>query len=188
MADQLIPIDGIQVSRVGLTITGDLSFEEWMDIGHTLAGLEVSLRWAIGDWLNWGNFKYGESYTQASDVTGFDYSYLYNLKYIAGKVDISRRREELHLSHHQVVAPLSPDEQDRWLDYAVANNLRTAELRQAIKEFSGETKPETRENDATRAVQMESLVISYIRGLEANKSEIYKDAYNRLREMVKDKL
>ena len=184
--NSLVPVDGIQVSRVGLTITRDLSFEEWQDIGHTLAGLEVALRWSIGDWLNYGNFKYGESYAQASDATGFDYSYLTNLKYIAGKVEISRRREELHLSHHQVVAPLTPLEQDAWLDYAVKNNLRTAELRDAIKLSQNGQEPS--EIDAPQAESLESAVISYIHGLEANKREIYEHAYNLMKEIVKDKL
>jgi len=184
--DSLVAIEGINVSRVGLTITGDISFEQWQDIGYTLSGMEVALRWSIGDWLNYGEFKYGETYAQASDVTGFDPSYLANLKYITGAIEISRRREELHLSHHQVVAPLTMPEQDAWLDHAVVNKLSTSELRDAIKQANNGQEPA--DFAPLQGESLEAAVISYIHGLEANKKEIYEHAYQLMKEIVKDKL
>jgi hypothetical protein len=91
--------------------------------------------WALSDWMNWGEAKYGQTYTQAVDATGFQPDYLRILKYVRASVDPCRRRESLSFSHHRLIAPLEPDDQERFLSEADKKVWSCQELRRAIFEF-----------------------------------------------------
>jgi hypothetical protein len=57
----------------------------------------------IGDWLNYGEQKWGEMYTQALDATEFDYGTLRDDKWISSKIQLSDRSDNLAkalLRHH----------------------------------------------------------------------------------------
>ena len=122
------------VSVVGLELPEGLSFEEWNGIGETLKGVERSLMWWIGDWLRYGERRYGEMYSQAIDATEKSYQTLANAKFVAGKVDVSRRRENLSWGHHAEVAALPEDVADRLLDAAEADGLSRNALRKRVSQ------------------------------------------------------
>jgi len=56
-------------------------------------------------------------------------------KFVASKIEFSRRREKLSWSHHYEVAALEPAQQDELLDQAEAERLSMRQLRQAVKEL-----------------------------------------------------
>ena len=58
---------------------------------------------------------------------------LANYKYVASKVEFSRRRENLSYSHHQEVASLSTGEQIKWLQLAKENQWSKLTLRVKIE-------------------------------------------------------
>lgn len=122
-----------QFTPTGLLIPEGMTFEQWEEIGNSLAGIEQARQWWVGDWVNYGEARYGEKYTQALDATGLAYQTLMNAASVARKVEISRRRENLSWSHHEAVAKLDPAEQDRWLDRAASERLTRAEVRAALK-------------------------------------------------------
>lgn len=63
--------------------------------------------WWIGDWLRYGERKWGEKYSKAIDVTDLAYQSLVNAKNVAEKFsDFNRRRLNLSWSHHSEVAAL----------------------------------------------------------------------------------
>jgi len=111
-------IDGLLVTRLGLELPEDLPFDQWEMIGRKLRSVERAIQWLIGDWLRFGERKYGEMYSQALDVTGSSYQTLANQVYVAGRFEISRRRENLTFTHHAEVAGLPPEEADDLLDRA----------------------------------------------------------------------
>jgi hypothetical protein len=86
-------------------------------------------QWWIGDWVRYGTGRWGEKYKEASRITGYDVQSLRNIAYIAGRVEVSRRRYNLTWSHHAEVSSLDPDEQDRWLDLAETERMSVADLR-----------------------------------------------------------
>lgn len=176
----------VNISTVGLTLLGEITFEEWSQLGPNLALLERSMRWAIADWLNYGERRYGEMYAQAIDTTGLDYHYLANLKWLAGNVEISRRREELGLSHHAVVAPLSPEEQEAWLQYAIDNNLTRDEFRTAVKLATAEsdTDPQSQLTAPNFNANVKGLVLSMLRAEKAGKREIVRSYLYELMEVL----
>jgi hypothetical protein len=89
--------------------------------------------WWIGDWVNYGNAAFGEKYSRASRITGYDTQSLMNMAYVASRFDFSRRRENLSWSHHAEVAALSPAEQELWLDRASRGGLSVRRLRDALR-------------------------------------------------------
>jgi DNA methylase len=129
-----------EISATALVLDRSLSFEQWEAVGRTFDNIGGGLLWWIGDWLNYGEKNYGETYSQALDFTNYEYQTLMDARWVAGKVEISRRRENLPWSHHKEIAALPPAEQDEWLDEAEPDTpdgkpkLSRNSLRRAIKE------------------------------------------------------
>ena len=59
--------------------------------------------------------RYGETYAQAVEVTGYSSQTLRDSKWVSGQVEMSRRRDKLPWSHHREVVALDHPDQDRWL-------------------------------------------------------------------------
>ncbi len=47
------------ITDQGVDFTGDLSREEWDDVGIKVARVGKSIGFIIGDWFNYGNHKWG---------------------------------------------------------------------------------------------------------------------------------
>jgi hypothetical protein len=112
---------------------GEIELAEWIRQGKRLGLIGRAAAWWIGDWVNYGNARFGEKYTRAARVTGYDVQSLMNMAYVASRFDISRRREELSWSHHSELAALDPSDQDKWLEYAAAEQLSVRGLREELR-------------------------------------------------------
>lgn len=121
-----------KVTSLSLELPADLPYEQWRGIGETLRGVERSLMWWIGDWLRYGEKRYGETYREAEAATGAAYQTLANAKLVAERVEISRRRENLSWSHHAEVAGVTPAQADALLTRAAAEGLSVRALRQEV--------------------------------------------------------
>lgn len=107
----------------------ELELSEWIQQGRRLGALGRAGNWWLGDWVRYGNARYGERYETAARVTGYEVQSLMNMAYVASRYEISRRRETLSWSHHAEVAALAPDGQDVWLDRAQREGLSVQALR-----------------------------------------------------------
>jgi hypothetical protein len=112
---------------------GDLALAQWLEYGRRLGQLGRGVAWWIGDWLRYGNLRYGEKYSRAARATGYDAQSLMNMAYVASRFAPDRRREQLSWSHHAEVASLEPAEQDRWLDLAEGERLSVHSLRLEVR-------------------------------------------------------
>jgi len=110
-----------------------MDLAEWSRAGHRLGVMNRCSPWWLGDWIHYGNAKFGERYNRAAKITGYDAQTLMNMVYVAAHFEISRRREGLSWSHHETVASLKPDEQDRWLNRAIDHKLSVADLRLELR-------------------------------------------------------
>ncbi len=117
----------------GLTAIGTPTFEQWEEVGKFIQKAGGAVHFWIGDLLNYGEQKWGEMYTQAMEMTGFDYKTLADDKYVANKVPISRRRENLSFSSHREVASLSPEKQEEFLEKADREGLHSKEIRALVQ-------------------------------------------------------
>jgi hypothetical protein len=125
--------DGAVPSRVGLRLEDGLEFDAWCEIGKKIAGFANASAWWIADWLHFGQWEYGSKYLEAVAATGFDEGTLRNMASVAGRVEMSRRRDKLSFGHHVVVAALDPEAQDAWLIRAEAEGLSVMALREQIR-------------------------------------------------------
>jgi hypothetical protein len=110
-----------------------LTFEAWSAIGARIARHTSATTWWLGDWLIYGQDKYGRRYKEAIAATGLDYQTLRNYAMVARRFGLSRRRDGLSFQHHAEVCALADAEQDRWLDSACAQGWTRNELRRRLR-------------------------------------------------------
>jgi hypothetical protein len=122
----------IQITAKGLELPESLSVEDWNRFGDFLAQANNSVGFWVGDWINFGERAYGDKYTDAMRVTGFEYGTLMNFAWVANSIKISSRNENLTFKHHQFVAHLPDDQQRQWLSTAEQNGMSTRLLKASI--------------------------------------------------------
>ena len=129
----IVPPKGVEISATGLTISARLSYEEWFELGKNLQSIHRYVLFWLGDWLLWGEAKWGEKFSQGVELSGYSVQTLANAQWVSSRIEISRRSRELSWSHHQEVASLPPDEQDKFLQAAIDNEWRVHELIAAVR-------------------------------------------------------
>jgi hypothetical protein len=129
------------VTRTSMELRPGLTKSEWLEVGRTCALIERASRWWIGDFLNYGERAYGDTYQEAMDLFDLEYGTLANAKWIASEFEFSCRHENLKFEHHYVVASLEPDVREYWLDRAAnaVPSWSVRELKARIK--ATKTKP-----------------------------------------------
>jgi hypothetical protein len=124
----------------------DLDVLSWVRIGHRFGGMARCSPWLLGDWIRYGNARWGEKYSEAMRITGYDVQSLRNFAYVAGRVDPSRRRDDLSWSHHAEICALSVEDQERFLDTAARERMSVADLRVELRALR---RGERRQQNAT---------------------------------------
>jgi hypothetical protein len=122
---------------VAWTPNHELDAHEWAAAGRRIGAVGRCIQWLLGDWIAYGNAKFGERYARAAKITGYDAQTLMNMVYVASRFPISRRREALSWSHHETLAALGVEEQDRWLDQAATHRWSVADLRMMVRSSRG---------------------------------------------------
>lgn len=130
---------GVRCTATGLVLPKRLSFEQWHAVGQTLFEISRAWQWWVGDWINYGERRYGETYVQAIEVTGKEYDTLRSAAYVAHQIESVRRRTNLSWSHHRTVAALPAAEQDKWLATAEEERLSCTSLRRRLQDVRTET-------------------------------------------------
>ena len=125
------PVSG--VSKVAWVPAADLGQAEWLATGRRLGAIGRCSQWWIGDWIRFGTARWGEKYTEASRVTGYDVASLRNMAWVAAQFDPSLRSDKLSWSHHVLLAPLTEDEQHRWIAQAVEQRRSVADVRLELR-------------------------------------------------------
>jgi hypothetical protein len=111
----------------------ELDYPEWTAAGRRLGALGRCGQWGLGDWIRYGNARFGERYSKAAEITGYDVQTLRNMVYVASRFEMSRRRDNLSWSHHEALAAMATSDQDDWLDRSVSNKLSVADLRVELR-------------------------------------------------------
>ena len=116
----------------GLEAIGTPTFEQWTDCGEFIRKSNGAVHFWIGDWLNYGESHYGETYTQAIDETKFDYQTLANDKWISKSLEFSLRGENLEISHAKIIASLPQVEKEFWANKLNNNKITVKDLKDQI--------------------------------------------------------
>jgi len=131
---------GVIITRNSLAIGKELSYEEWESIGYELFKVNAAWQWWVGDWINYGEKKYGKTYEQALALTEKNKTTLEIAACVAREFEIFRRRN-LSFSHHQDVAGLDREQQDAILDQAEREGKPRSWVREKVKELKGLPEP-----------------------------------------------
>ncbi len=121
------------ISKVAWAPQRDLKQAEWFAAGRKLGVIGRCSQWWIGDWIRYGNSRWGEKYAEAARVTGYDVASLRNMAWVAAQFDSSLRSDKLSWSHHVLLAPLTADEQPVWIERAISERLSVADLRLELR-------------------------------------------------------
>jgi hypothetical protein len=121
-------------SALSLPLDPDLPYDRWATMGRALGLMDRAGRWWIGDWLNYGEQRYGERHAQALDDTGLAYGTLRNIAWVARRFPPSRRRDTPAWYMHAEGASLPPEQQDVWLDAAEAGHWTRQQLRESVQQ------------------------------------------------------
>ena len=107
--------------------------DEWLEEGRRLVHAVERGMFELGDWYAYGVARaYGQGATIAEEI-GCDLGTLKIAASVCRSIESLRRRNDLPFAHHREVAPLPPDEQDRWPEVAATERLSQKALRSAIK-------------------------------------------------------
>ena len=87
----------------GLVFTRKMTFQTWESIGEQLLSAVDSTTWWIADWLAYGEASFQDRYVEAIRCTSLKYQTLRNYAWIARRIDLSRRHDELSFGHHAEV-------------------------------------------------------------------------------------
>ena len=122
-------VAGFKLGKVGVTVEGTPSLEDWQTAMQLVQRCNSASLWWIGDLLKEGEARYGDLASQEDGDGKYEYQTLAVAKHVACQIGLLRRRNNLSFGHHQVVAPLEPDEQDYWLERAEKEELTRGQLR-----------------------------------------------------------
>ncbi len=134
LENEIVPIQKCKATNTSLQIPEGTTIEEWDKIGGALKRFHKANKWWIGDWLNFGERKYGEMFSQVMDDTELEYHTLQKYKWVASMIKMSLRRNNLSFTHHELTAGMKPKEQERWLSEAEEEKWDTREMAKQIKE------------------------------------------------------
>lgn len=134
LTDRPLPAK-FQASPVGLTISEDITFDEWRGIAEAFGRALDAAAWCIGDWLVYGERVWGRQlllegetgepgaakkipshvYDEALAATKLDRHTLQTYASVCRAIPEPERRQKLTFAHHRLLAPLSPDKRREWL-------------------------------------------------------------------------
>jgi hypothetical protein len=128
---------GIAIASVSLTETGlefgdSITYDEWLSLGQSLRRLEKSVMWWIGDWIRFGEKRWGEKYTEAITVTGYSPSTLRDAAWVSSTYDLSDRSDKLPWTHYRMATALPQNERAEVLSVAHAEGWGVREVRAEV--------------------------------------------------------
>lgn len=116
----------------GLHLPNDLPFEEWEALGGVLVTMEKSVQWMLGDWLNYGERRFGDKAFQAI-ATGYATGTLRAAAWVAHRFPRGERDPAITWSHYRELASLPEEQANDLLVEVKAEGLSQKELRTRVQ-------------------------------------------------------
>lgn len=151
---------GITITQVGAIVGDDVSVDALASTVTALTGVIMASKFAQGDILI-ALQKMGVDPADVLDM-GMSEGTAINRMYVARNVPYEIRRGELSFAHHYLVAKLSREDQEEFLELAVQNEWKREELDHAINGTKlYPTLPPSRGLDPVRFVGKLSSLVEY---------------------------
>lgn len=137
-----VPLEapGFCVTVNGLIVDGDPDIVAAQQAGDVLRTTEKAGPFALGDFINYVETRFGEMASQIIDFeSGWSEKTCKIYSWLAGRISPGiRRMDRLGIKHHLLVATLSPAKQEHWLNKASADDAEepwtAAQLKKALEE------------------------------------------------------
>ena len=141
-----IETPNVRITELGLIFEGDISFEQWAELGAKTGRLVRTSVFLIGDWLVYGETRWNggarfepmpdatrSRYIIAMQATGLELKTMRNAATVARTIPHDQRRNDLTFEHHKLVTGIKDaDERAEWLQKAQTHGLSTRRLRKSI--------------------------------------------------------
>jgi hypothetical protein len=132
----LFATEGCTVTEFGLDMPDPesgaaMEYGTWEKIGSVLGAVGNANKWAIGDWLIYGEHVYGEKYAQASLVLGVSEESLKIYRWVASRFPKPMRQTGLTFTHYLKLAKLmgeDPEAVSGWIQKALDNAWTASDL------------------------------------------------------------
>lgn len=92
-----------------LDLPDNLEEDEWLDIVKAAGRLTVTTRFWLGDALNYGEQRYGETFAQATAVLPIEPDTLQQYMWVARSIPRSMRRDGVGWSHYRHIASVDDE-------------------------------------------------------------------------------
>lgn len=122
--------------HLGYNPPSGLTFEAWSNDAAFVRAIDRANKWIAGDYFAAGE-RFGEDAFQVlgdEHAWGMGVEKMRKLTWVARNVRPQQRRKDLSWSHHMLVAPLTPDEQDDWLLLAATKEMTVEQLKTTMIE------------------------------------------------------
>lgn len=119
--------------EVSWTPSADMDLQTYLSIGKTFQQIQRSIAYWMGDWLCYGENRFGEAYSQALDESGKANETLVKWRAVAARVPKEIRRKELSWTHAFYTAYCTERLRGPLLDLAVNMNLSSRELKEITR-------------------------------------------------------
>lgn len=124
-----------RLHKNGLEAIGKPSFEQWQECGEFIKRAEGATHYWLGDWLRYGEDRWGEEHSQALEADyGYDYDTLRRDKWVSEKIPPVLRSTNMTFSNAREIAPLPQEEKEYWAEELKKEAIPVRELKQRIKE------------------------------------------------------
>jgi len=141
-----IETPNVRITALGLIFEGDVSFDQWADLGTQAGRLVRTSLFLIGDWLAYGETRWNggvrfeslktetrDRYVIAMQATGLELQTLQKAAIVARNIPLDQRRADLTFEHHKAVTQIKdPETRTEWLATAAEHGLSTRRLRKSI--------------------------------------------------------
>lgn len=130
-----ITIGCYTLTSTGMRVDGHPSFGEHEGVGDFIKRAHQASGFWLADWLRYGDSRedWQKRIDQIVDITGLSEKTLKNVRAI-GRIEESRRRDDVDFSLHAEVAALSPTEQTNWLQLAHEHGWSQRDLRLQMRQ------------------------------------------------------
>ena len=123
----------VKYQDLGLSINRELSWDDADLVQHVLTRYTKNLSWYWGDYLNYIEQVWPETYPQLIPEDVGSSKTLANWKWVSSRIPIADRRKELSFSHHAEVARCEHRIRDEYLEMAIQENWTISQMRVAVR-------------------------------------------------------
>lgn len=122
-----------RISATYLMLPDGIEFNVTEGLVRRMKGVSDSIRFWLGDLLNYAERNYHEMFSQLLDDTDYSERSIRDMMLVSREVEPTLRREGLTWSHHREVAGLPREEQKCYLEKAESDGLSVLQLRHLVK-------------------------------------------------------